>query len=292
MREILAAAFVALLLSGCAFSNPFAQVSRPTGESGYLALQIVDSPLPGLRALNVTFSEVSAYGNGKWVLLDKGPHTFDMVALANKTAEFGRYPLAPGDYSKLRFKIKSVLAAFLELPKECVSLPFGDRDRSGCTPVVKKYSAKVTKSTFEAERVFSIATASDSVLVLDLGAESLARDTGKLVFAPLAALISPQEFDARLFNPKCGDGYCQKISCTGAGCPQIETPENCPADCAPAGTGSPPGEACVENDGICCLASNQSACSEALLLCSNGTPAAFAGCEFREGACFSLTECG
>jgi len=292
MSRITAATLLALALAGCLF-NPFSRPSpSPGADSGFLVLEVTDAPMPGLRQLNVTISDFSASSGGKWKLFSKAAQTFDLIALANKTAPAGRFALAPGAYEKLGFKVKSVSAAFAEKPKECLSLPFGEAPARDCTPELKKYPVKVAHGSVEAYYPFSILLGTDTRLIIDLDAESLRSDLGKYSFEASARVLSPDEFKARFFNPLCGDGYCQKISCTGAGCPALETPENCPQDCA-AATAVPPaaGGECAAFDGICCLKSDPAKCSESLLACTGGSPAVFKGCEYREGACFSVSEC-
>ncbi len=286
-----AIAFAFVLLAGCSFKNPFsAPVPTPGPDSGFLVLEVVDAPLAGLRQLNVTISDFSAFSQGKWTALSKDAKTFDLAALANKSAPAGRFALKQGVYEKLGFKVKSVAALFSETPKECYRLPFKQAPTTDCKPVFKKYSAKVPHSSVEVYYLFSVTAGQDTRLILDLDAESLRSDLGKYSFSPSARLLSPEEYGARFFNPLCGDGYCQKVSCTGADCPQIETPENCPQDCAGA-PAAQPGDSCIAHDGICCLSSNASACSEALLKCESGQPAVFKGCEYRQGSCYSLSEC-
>ncbi|MFH1106384.1 MAG: DUF4382 domain-containing protein [Candidatus Micrarchaeota archaeon] len=289
----LAAAFI--LLAGCTIPNPFARASpEPGPDSGFLVLEVVDAPLPGLLQLNVTLTDLyaSTAGEGGWVLLSKSAKDFDLIALANRSAPWGRFPLAQGGYTKLRFRVSSVRALFGEKPKECYGLPFNQLPRSVCAPVLKKYSVKAPKSSVAVGSPFIVLAGQESRLILDIDARSLRIDLGSYSFSPLASLLTPEEFGARFFNPDCGDGFCQRVSCTGAGCPLVETPENCPQDCAAEPPAAPVAGNCVAHDGICCLESRPDTCSEALLLCDSGAPAVFKGCEYREGACFSLSECG
>lgn len=293
MRPALSVAIVLafILLAGCSYKNPLAKpLPTPAPDSGFLVLDVTDAPVAGLRQLNVTLSEFSAFSGGKWLQFSKESKTLDLMMLANKTMPLGRFTLAPGSYEKLSFKITSVSALFSETPKECYRLPFNQAPSTNCKPVFKKHSVKAPRGAVEVYHPFSILPGAETRLILDLDVESLRSYLGKYSFSPSARLLSPEEFAARFFNPQCGDGYCQKVSCTGRDCPAVETPENCPQDCAASTV--VPQEECVAHDGVCCLASNQSKCSEALLLCEDGKPAVFKGCEFKEGVCFSLSECG
>jgi len=43
--------------------------------------------------------------------------------------------------------------------------------------------------------------------------------------------IEPPAGDEAICVDNCGDGTCAEIVCLGTGCPCVETPSSCPADC-------------------------------------------------------------
>lgn len=57
--------------------------------------------------------------------------------------------------------------------------------------------------------------------------------TGARFVDPKQAKDSPAFSDAvkALCVNQCGNGSCQEMVCMGEGCPCVETPMNCPADC-------------------------------------------------------------
>lgn len=229
----LAVLAVFLLLTGCTsryLTNPFASIySSKNPDAGSLDVYFTDAPLKGLAQLNVTVGEVEILKGSSWKLLQRVQHTYDFVALANKTALLGSFELDPGAYSKLRFKVKGASAAFLSVPPECLKI--GAAASIDCAPTLQVVKAGVPWTKTEIEYDFEVQPRQNTTVLLDLDLASLKYSGGKYSLVPHITPLSEDLFKARFYNLFCGDGYCQRVTCTGEGCPPLETHANCPQDC-------------------------------------------------------------
>jgi len=223
-----------LLLAGCTsryLSNPFASTIQPSSaDAGVLEVYVVDAPYAGLARLYLAIGEVEILQEGSWKMVSRNRKELDLVALANQTELLFSARLDPGEYPKLRFKLKSAKAVFSVVPTDCLRLPFQDQGRA-CESKLQEQKVSTPTKKVEVAYSFKVLPGETTQVVVDIDLASLQYVKGSYSFSPLVKALSFPQYQLRFFNKHCGDGYCQEVSCAGADCPPVENAENCPQDC-------------------------------------------------------------
>lgn len=71
-----------------------------------------------------------------------------------------------------------------------------------------------------------------AVAVLTINTTKKTTSLSSLIIFPNHSATTPTEAVSETQPSSCGDGVCQNVACFGLDCPEPETPETCPADCA------------------------------------------------------------
>ncbi len=184
-----------------------------------------------VERLVITVGEVEVLQGSKWLLVSKQAKEFDVKAIRETPPLLFSTQLNPGTFSKIRFKLKGAKAYYSVVPSTCSRLPSAG-ETNACAAKLQEQKLSVPSTKIEVPHDFSVQTNATTEIVLDFNQSSVRLKDTKYAFTPSLRALTPAQYQLRFYNPYCGDGYCQRVTCTGEGCPPLENEQTCPKDCA------------------------------------------------------------